>query len=637
MSRFWFVPEDMSFKRSDDMLLFDKGRMCVKTEYVFNNVSGEADPANEEFAKFFTDHYQEIAQRYPVYEELFEYAKMVSLAKYLKESGIPLFWFLMANKDLVITEDSPGTVDALAKGSDYFKNIYIEGGVNLATQGNYVYDTQAVKAITDALAKLPRTAHSQTSFGSTDLAKSISESFSFDLQGQSYSVLPQHSLTSGKDRRGIRYQTDVAFRDADFYLTEQSLDELAYDITRMLTAKLASEDKQPSEQAPKDELLKWYERIYEQASNKTKKLQAKLKQLKNQRFQTEHEFVQAVEKAIDDEAVADWVKVLAIKHGYYNTILELVRYYNPRQRDCGEFGEGWHLMVPYRITPAGPAKREFANILVPEQMVVQNLVTGEREALTFSTDRYSIAGYVPEKLGSSQVIGLFIMSDASYRLVDKLGNGFWFDQAGYLTDMSFSESHHIHVEYLHMFTDAFERPPYRIEPADKECVEFANVTLPKAMVVKDLINDSNETLTFSDKGPIAGYVPQNEEKSRFKILAIMSNASFRLLGKRGNEIAFSSDGKFECFAVSSDCPMVKSISAGPYKVNFNYTIDPSGGVLIASARLFEEGKTKPVYAVRYEYDNEGRLCNARGSENQVAELNRPTETMLVAANTKKVN
>src|SRR5271169_3504663 len=35
--RFWFVPDNMTFRQSGDALLFESGRMAVKTEYVFLN------------------------------------------------------------------------------------------------------------------------------------------------------------------------------------------------------------------------------------------------------------------------------------------------------------------------------------------------------------------------------------------------------------------------------------------------------------------------------------------------------------------------------------------------------------------------------------------------------------------------
>lgn len=619
-SRFWFVPEDMRFRRAGDLLLFENGRMVVKTEFMYNNDSMYADPANERFAQFFTEHYTDIAQKYTVYKELFEYAKMVSIAKYLKESGVPLLWFLLANKDLVLTEDSPGTVDALAKGSEYFKNITIEGGVDLATQGHYVYDAEATKAITEALSKYRLTSTMGTSLGNPDISRSISDRFSFDFAGQAYSVLPQHSLTCGKDRRGIRYQTDIAFRDAGFCLTQQVLEELEVHITRMIMARAAGQSAQLSENASEEETLRWYQIIHESALEQVKPIQECLKKLKDQKYSTEQEFAQAIDKALASYSEeADYIKPMVIKQGYYNTILELVRYFNPNQRDCGEFGEGWHLMVPYRVCPAGQAKKELNGVLLPEQMAVQNLVTGDCETLTFSTDRYSVVGYVPDKVAKSQVVGLFVMSDRSFRLADKLGNEFWFDSAGRLTDMVFSEHHHTHFEYAEGFKDPFDQAPYRVESAGQERVEFQGVSLPKTMAVVDNANNTKETLAFDPNGTIVGYVPENQAKTRFQILALLSDLSFRLLDRNGSEVAFGPDGRFAGLSPSSDNPIVKSVRVGPYKVDFGYTVGPSGSPMIASARLSKEGALKTVYAVRYEYDNEGRLCRTIPVQNQLAQ------------------
>jgi len=258
-------------------------------------------------------------------------------------------------------------------------------------------------------------------------------------------------------------------------------------------------------------------------------------------------------------------------------------------------------------------------------MAVENLLTGEEDVLTFSTDRYSLAGYVPDKLASSQVVGLFLLSDASYRLADKLGNEFSFDQAGYLTDMAFSEEDRFHFEYLDKCTDAFEKTPYQIQPADKEQMEFMGVSIPKRMRVKDLLYGGSEVLTFSDKGQYAGYVPADAGRSRFEVLALMSNASFRLLDKKGNETAFGSSenftGKFEGVAVSPKKRLVSAVSQGKKKVAFKYTMDKSGDVIITSASLLqdEEG-AKPTYVVRYQYDDEGRLCSVKGSDRQTAKV-----------------
>ena len=617
-SRFWFVPEDMRFKRGGDMLLFDSGRMTVKTEYMFKNMGERADPANEEFAQWFTENYKKITEKYPVYKELFEYAKMVSLAKYLKNKGIPLYWFLMANKDLVITEDSPGTVDALVKGSDYFRDIYIEGGVNLLSEGNYVYDQEAVDAIVDAYKKTRKDTESSTKMSVDEVITNIgSESLSFDLENKSYTVAPQHSLTSGKDRRGIRYQTDLALREKGFQLTKRSLDLINYDLLRI---KFSKGLNQAVQSIPKHrleaELGDLYKKIGKKVDEEADNIMKKLEKLLNHKYKTEDGFTKALENTLG-EYRSDWLILLIKKHTYYNTQLELVRFFNPKLRGDGEFGKGWKILIPYRIRKDGDATREFMNVVIPETLALENLLTGEKEVLTFSDDRYASAGYVPDKVEKSQIIGLFLMTDASYRLADKLGNEFHFDQAWNLTDMIFSDYHHMHIEYNYNFTDAFDQAPYKIEPYSEERIPFLNVTIPRRLKVKDLVHGDSEVFVFSDQRDIAGYVPEDEQTSEYQFMPFMSDASYRLIDKSGNEVVINPGGTFKGMIINPGNPVVKSISQGNYKVSFKYTIDKSRGVIIASANLSEKGKLKPVYIVRYQYDDEGRLAKVERQQTQL--------------------
>ncbi len=626
-SRFWFVPENMKFKRGGDMLLFDDGRMTLKTEYMFmDDKNMHSDPSNEDFARFFTEHYNKIAEKYPVYKDLFEYAKLVSLAKYLKENGVPLYWFLMANKDLVITEDSPGTVDAFAKGSDYFKGVGIEGGVDLGfdvkQEGHYVYDQTAIDAINRAVSKHPTNTTSTSISANPSITKTGSEPFSFDLGKESYTVLPQHSLTSGKDRRGIRYQTDIALRGAGFRLTEEALGNIEYYVYRR---ELAKEINPIVESMDKQKLEAEYENIYKEkdkiATGRAEKVIEKLRGLKDQDFKAEDKFAIALEKTLGKEQF-DQFKPLIFKHAYYKTNLEIVRYFNRNKQGVSEFGKGWRLLIPYQIKPYGDAKRELHNIMIPEKMAVENLITGEQEILTFSADQYTSAGYVPEKIEKSQVVGLFIMTDVSYRLADKLGNQFWFDPSGYLTDMIFSEQQRVHVDYLGEYTDSFDQPPYHVQPAGKERVKFLNVRVPKKIEVIDLVRGGSEELVFSDKGECAGYVPEDEGKSRYKILALMSNGAYQLVDKEKNEVKFSPTGDFEGMIVHSGYPIVKSVSQGGHKVGFTYTTDKSGKVFIAHAYLSENKEdAKPLYMVGYKYDVEGRLSGIKG-EAKLAEASR---------------
>jgi hypothetical protein len=512
-SRFWFVPEDMTFKQAGDMLLFSGGRMTVKTEYLSKGIAAQAEPANQRFADLFTNQYDRIAASYPVYQELFEYAKLVSLAKYLKQSGVPLTWFLMANKDLILTEDSPGTVDALAHGSDYYKNLTLTGGVDLKTAGRYVYDPTAVNAIQQAMARSgPEPSAHSTIAAAPMVSPSASEPFSFDLGKSSYSVVPQYSLATGKDQWGNRYQTDITLKNGS----------------------------EPG--------------------------------------------------------------------------LELVRYFDPRQTAQSEFGKGWRLLVPYRVKPLGDETREFLNVRVPVKMSIDNLLTGRNEVLTFSTDRYSIAGYVPDKLATSQLVGLFITTSASFRLADKLGNEFWFDQGGDLTDIAFVNQDRIHYQYLSRATDAFEHAPFEIKPADSETVEYRGQTLPKRIVVRDPGNSREDTLSFDLTQSVATYFPSNSATVRYQQLRWTPDGGYVLQDKQGNLVGFKTDGKFEAMLPVLKDKMIQSVSMGAQKIAMSYEMNPEGRIVVGKAALSTGDDLKPQLAVRYEYNNDGTLARTERVE-----------------------
>lgn len=522
--RFWFVPEDMRFKRAGDAVLFDSGGMTLKTEYVLLNKEVRSEPADKDFAQFFTQKYDEIAEKYPVYRELFEYAKLVSLASYLKDKGIPMLWFLLANKDIVITENSPGTVDALAKKSDYYEYITIEGGVDLdikSSEVDYVFDMKATKAINKAY-KL---------YGSNSLGKSSvlpSESITFETKDNDFTLTPSHILAlSNGTVTGDKYQTDIAVRNG----------------------------KGPG--------------------------------------------------------------------------LELARYYNPEYKGPATFGKGWHLLIPYRVETHGKGKIEFGNAIIPEKMVVKNLLTGRKEVLAFSKDRYSIAGYVPDDLENSSFIGLFLLSDASFRLADKLGNEFQFNHGGHLTEMVFSKEYHVKLEYGYAESkkEEFNALPYRIEPVTDKYEEFLNIRLPKNMRVVDVINGKEEVFVFNNKNKykIAGYTPLNENNSKYKILAIMTDGSYDLIDKQGNEVSFDPAGRLNRIRAR----VIKGLSQGNYKIKFDYEFN-NGGPGIKEAHVLKGDQSTALYAMKYEYDNDGRLSKVLTPAGKDMEIKYDEERVIVA-------
>ncbi|NQT21195.1 MAG: hypothetical protein HQ592_15920, partial [Planctomycetes bacterium] len=231
--RFWFVPEGMRFRRCGNALLFDGGRMTLKTEYLsLDDKAAKAEPADLEFARFFTRNYGKIAGKYPVFHKLFEYAKLVSLAKYLKESGVPLHGFLMANKHLLLTAKSPGTVAAFRKDSTHWQGVTIEGGVDLVSESSYVIDEEAAEAIRLAVAKLPRRS---ANAGRTSVGQRVSslgsKSLSVEIKDETYTITPSRALASTAGGDKIRYQTDAALRHGG----EPSIELVRYydpDLTR---------------------------------------------------------------------------------------------------------------------------------------------------------------------------------------------------------------------------------------------------------------------------------------------------------------------------------------------------------------------------------------------------------------------
>jgi hypothetical protein len=214
------------------------------------------------------------------------------------------------------------------------------------------------------------------------------------------------------------------------------------------------------------------------------------------------------------------------------------------------------------------------------------------------------------------------MSNATFRLADKIGNEFWFDQAGRLTDMLLSPKHRIRIGYDDNTVVELARPPYALEPPDRERVRFLNAMLPKRMAVKNLVNGTKEILVFNGEGRIAGYKPDAGASQRYEMLAILSDGSFRLALKTGHEIAFDAGGTFERFLRNSKRAVVKSMSMGDQSATFDYTVDASGELVTNSATV-SEAASRNALLIRYEYDEEGRLAGvsrapARGPESASA-------------------
>lgn len=123
-SRFWLVTDPVTGRAAANghSVVFDPIKMCVKTESMrlmgkgqlvpaVDEASHEAnesracwqddrvvfvgatlDPHAEQFARHFTEHYEQFAAERPVYAELKQAALAVALAKWMKQQGVPPDW-----------------------------------------------------------------------------------------------------------------------------------------------------------------------------------------------------------------------------------------------------------------------------------------------------------------------------------------------------------------------------------------------------------------------------------------------------------------------------------------------------------------------------------------------------------------
>lgn len=204
-SRFWLIPDGLAFTRSGNMLLLSGGRMTVQTEYLDDNPKGEKNEANEAFAQWFTKDYKLISAHYPIFQELFDYAQLVSLGTYLRENRVPMLRFLLSNRELIITERSIDKVDKLKKKSDYKWNITISGGVEFDVTGS-VGDEKRYTVDETLKDDFEYVKNKYT--GSDNIANSVV----FNSNGTDYTVTSNQSLMlSGSPATGDIVQTDFAF------------------------------------------------------------------------------------------------------------------------------------------------------------------------------------------------------------------------------------------------------------------------------------------------------------------------------------------------------------------------------------------------------------------------------------------
>jgi hypothetical protein len=151
--RFWIVCDSVGIKRSDRALVFSRPRMRVCTERMYASSSGLVssggveDPAGAAFARWATEHYDELAAYYKPLARVQQLASIIALAKWVVANGIePNLASLLPQNQPVTTPTTEKALNATktrtytrerqTRGAKIIqkitKTVYVFGGVDLS-------------------------------------------------------------------------------------------------------------------------------------------------------------------------------------------------------------------------------------------------------------------------------------------------------------------------------------------------------------------------------------------------------------------------------------------------------------------------------------------------------------------------
>lgn len=156
--RMWFVPQAITLEQSENnsAVIFEPVKILTQARFVRFELSGQMidvpgdDPAVQAFVNFFNAHYDEFAREKPELAELKQFAKLLGLARWLKQYNIPvdLDWVGSYKVGEVSTPLKIPAIWVRAQ-SNAEQQVMIYGGVDLGTPNTYVPGGPGVQALAD--------------------------------------------------------------------------------------------------------------------------------------------------------------------------------------------------------------------------------------------------------------------------------------------------------------------------------------------------------------------------------------------------------------------------------------------------------------------------------------------------------
>jgi len=193
--RFWFQPKEIKLVQSSDgqSMVFDTVSIELLTEYTLQGgIPGqELNPEAEAFATHFTEHYDEFAEEFPIFQELKRLAKVVAVVRWIRDNNIHIDLGWLEQYDLAYFDTPETTPATTVEGSSGSCIMTIEGGAALTTPNDYIPDDPE-NPIADPMAEAAIT------------NRPTEEQFSWEFQA------PEQALSLGSNYQTETTQTAVA-------------------------------------------------------------------------------------------------------------------------------------------------------------------------------------------------------------------------------------------------------------------------------------------------------------------------------------------------------------------------------------------------------------------------------------------
>ncbi len=219
-------------------------------------------------------------------------------------------------------------------------------------------------------------------------------------------------------------------------------------------------------------------------------------------------------------------------------VLELARYHDPAVPG-GDFGPGWHLLVPYHLHRGRGPRVRLAGTVLPATMWLEDRLSGRRDALRFAQSEERAAGWYPSD-ETTRWRSLRLLTDGGYRLADRRGGAFHFAGDGRLLAVDLGTENRWLYRWRGGRVTSLATLPQATRPAaGAERTRLGALVVPSRMTVLDRLAPCELVLR-----PEQGAVYTPDRPGRWRSLSLLADSALLLEDRLGDRFYFDAAGEF---------------------------------------------------------------------------------------------